>query len=201
MRTMDHHQSRIRRLRRLLVAFMSGAALVLLGSACPSTNTYPIDFFSEMHYQKSFRAQEAPRLDIPPGIVAITGGEPDYTFEEARNLQNPLAGDPRAIVRGQRLYQVNCVACHGPQGDGKGPLAVYWGLVQGAVLPANLKDPAVVARTDGELFWILTHGFTSPQNQVQYPGGVTNMPAFGKLLTSEERWALVAFLRQLQTQP
>ncbi|MDW7981916.1 MAG: cytochrome c [Thermomicrobium sp.] len=175
--------------------------VLLVASGCASTNTYPIDFFTEMHYQKSFRSQEPPGLDTPAGVVPITGGEPEYTLEEARSLQNPLANDPQAVARGQHLYQVNCVACHGPQGDGKGPLAVYWGLVQGAVPPANLKDPAIVARTDGELYWILTHGYTSPQNQVQYPGGLTNMPAFGKLLTPEQRWALVSYIRQLQQQP
>uniref|UniRef100_A0A7C2BF65 Cytochrome c n=1 Tax=Thermomicrobium roseum TaxID=500 RepID=A0A7C2BF65_THERO len=187
--------------RRFLLGVLAGSLLTILGSACVSSNTYPIDFFSEMHYQKSFRAQEPPRLDIPAGVVPITGGEPQYTFEEARNLQNPLANDPQAAARGQQLFQVNCVACHGPQGDGKGPLAVYWGLVQGAVPPANLKDPAVVARTDGELYWILTNGYTSPQHQTQYPGGLTNMPAFGKLLTPEQRWALVSYIRQLQQQP
>lgn len=186
--------------RRLVLGLLASTALVLLGSACVSSNTYPIDFFSEMHYQKSFRAQEPPRLDVPAGVVPITGGEPQYTLEEARNLQNPLANDPQAAARGQQLYAVNCVACHGPQGDGKGPLSVYWGLVQGAVPPANLKDPAVVSRTDGELYWILTNGYTSPQNQVQYPHNLTNMPAFGKLLTPEQRWALVSYIRQLQKQ-
>ncbi len=195
------HRKRFWSLRRLLVGLVTSTAVLVVGAACSSTNTYPIDFFSEMHYQKSFRAQEPPRLDLPPGVVPITGGEPAYTLEEARNLTNPLANDPQAAARGQQLFQVNCVACHGPQGDGKGPLAVYWGLVQGAVPPANLKDPAVVNRTDGELYWILTNGYTSPQHQVQYPDGLTNMPAFGRLLTPEQRWELVAYLRQLQQQP
>ncbi len=186
--------------RRLALGLLAGTALALLGSACVSTNTYPIDFFSEMHYQKSFRAQEPPSVDVPAGLVPITGGEPQYTLEEARNLQNPLANDPQAAARGQQIYAVNCVACHGPEGDGKGPMSVYWGVVQGAVPPTNLKDPAVVSRTDGELYWILTNGYTSPQNQVQYPHNLTNMPAFGKLLTPEERWALVSYIRQLQKQ-
>ena len=186
--------------RRLLRGLLAGAALTLLGSACASTNTYPIDFFSEMHYQKSFRAQEPPRLDVPAGVVPVTGGEPQYTLEEARNLRNPLANDPQAAARGQELYAANCVSCHGPQGEGNGPMSAYWRAVQGSVPPTNLKDPAVVARTDGELFWILTYGYTSPENQVQYPHNITNMPAYGKLLTPEQRWALVSYIRELQKQ-
>ncbi len=187
--------------RRVMLTLLAGTALALVGTACVSTNTYPIDFFSEMHYQKSFRSQEPPRLDIPAGVVPVTGGEPQYTLEEARDLQNPFANDPQAAARGQQLYQLNCAQCHGAAGDGNAPMAVYWRLVEGAVPPANLKDPAVVARTDGELYWILTNGYTSPQNQVQYPRGITNMPAFGKLLTPEQRWELVTYIRQLQQQP
>ncbi|MDW8059659.1 MAG: cytochrome c [Thermomicrobium sp.] len=198
---MGRYRRDLRQVRRLVLGLLAGTALAVLGSACVSTNTYPIDFFSEMHYQKSFRSQEPPRLDIPAGVVPITGGEPQYTLEQARDLQNPLANDPKAAARGQQLYQVNCVQCHGPQGDGKGPMAAFWGLTQGAVPPANLKDPAIVARTDGELYWILTNGYTSPQNQAQFPDGLTNMPAFGKLLTPEQRWELVAYIRQLQQQP
>lgn len=184
------------RTRVLLVGLLA----LVFAAGCSSTNTYPIDFFSEMHYQKSFRAQEPPRLDIPAGAVPITGGEVAYTFEEARDLQNPLAGDPQARERGAQLYAVNCAVCHGTEGRGDGRMAALWSTQQGAVPPADLTSTLVVGRTDGELYWILTNGFTSPENQVAFPGGLTNMPAFGKLLTPEERWALVAYIRQLQGQ-
>jgi mono/diheme cytochrome c family protein len=197
---MTRHPVRPSSARRFLTGFLTGLALVLVGSACVSTNTYPIDFFSEMHYQKSFRDQEPPRLDVPAGVVPISGGEPYYTMEEARNLRNPLANDPQAVALGKQLYELNCVTCHGQQGNGNGPLAVYWNIVQGAVPPTNLKDPRVVARTDGELYWILTHGYSSPEHQVKYPHDLTNMPAYGKLLTPEERWALVSYMRELQKQ-
>jgi mono/diheme cytochrome c family protein len=198
---MARNRRNLRTAHRLVLGVLAGAVLVLVGSACASTNTYPIDFFSEMHYQKSFRSQEPPTLDIPAGVVPITGGEPQYTMEEARDLQNPFANDPQAAARGQQLFQLHCVACHGPNGDGNGLMVAYWKAVQGAVPPTNLKDPAIVARTDGELYWILTNGYTSPENQAQYPGGLTNMPAFGKLLTPEQRWELVSYMRELQQQP
>lgn len=197
MVTMTGARAGVTRWRRIGLALVS-LTVIVTAAACSSTNTYPIDFFSEMHYQKSFRTGEPPRLDSPPGAVPITGGEPAYTFEEARDLENPLAGDPQARERGAGLFAVNCAVCHGPEGRGDGQMAAWWRARQGAVPPADLTSSVVANRTDGELYWILTNGFTSPENQVQYPGGLTNMPAFGKLLTPEERWALVSYMRQLQ---
>jgi mono/diheme cytochrome c family protein len=195
--TMTRASAGVARWRRIGLALVS-LTVIVTAAACSSTNTYPIDFFSEMHYQKSFRSQEPPRLDSPPGAVPITGGEPAYSFEEARDLENPLAGDPQARERGARLFALNCVVCHGPEGRGDGRMTALWRARQGAVPPADLTSSVVANRTDGELYWIITNGFTSPENQVQYPGGLANMPAFGKLLTPEERWALVSYIRQLQ---
>jgi mono/diheme cytochrome c family protein len=97
------------------------AAVLLIGlvvAACDSTATYPIDFFSEMHYQKSWHAQEPPRPDAPAGIVPITGGAvPNYTMDEAKAIPNPVPVNAQSQQLGQQLFAVNCQVCHGPNGD------------------------------------------------------------------------------------
>ena len=70
---------------------ISAVSLVmLLGGvvACESTNTYPLDFFMEMHYQKSFRTLEPPRPESPQGIVPIEGRAPLYNQQQASGLEN-----------------------------------------------------------------------------------------------------------------
>ena len=171
--------------RGLRRAWLLGAtmtlALVLVGCGdmIPSTNTYPIDFFSEMHYSKAWTAGEPDGLNPPEGSVPITGGEVAYSFEEAADLENPF--DSSAEV-GQQIYAINCQHCHGPEGAGDGPIAAQFEFYD-APIPSNLQESDL---SDGEMFHVVTYGLN------------THMPAFEKLLTQEERWAVVEHLRSLQ---
>ena len=83
------------------------------------------------------------------------------------------AGDAE---RGERVYLANCSSCHGPRGEGDGPVRTTpaSGSLAGAVTDA----------TDAELSYRIGYGVAG-----------TPMPAFAGLLTSEERDDLIAYLR------
>jgi mono/diheme cytochrome c family protein len=166
-------------------AWLLGASLTLalVLAGCASTNTYPIDFFSEMHYQKSWGAGEPDGWNPPAGAVPITGGEVAYTMEEAAELENPFAGDAAAEALGAQLFAINCSQCHGIDGQANTFIAATF-QGYGANPPANLVEMPR-GLNDGEIFFVVTHGF---------PEG---MPAFQRLLTEEQRWAVVAHLRTL----
>lgn len=215
---------RSRRLPRLgwLFGLLLLTSLVL--AACDSTNTYPIDFFSEMHYMRSYHEQEPPRLDSPVSAIPYKGGNanvggalgpdammvrqsptgspvaavvPNYSLEEAKDLKNPLPMNDATLALGQQLFAVNCAVCHGEQGKGNGIAATLIFKANDKPVPADLTNPTLLSPdtgqpaqlTDGELFYVLTHG---------YPTDQPVMPAFRNLLTPEERWALVAHIRQLE---
>lgn len=77
------------------------------------------------------------------------------------------------IVRGKMIYEKNCQGCHGKTGVGVG----------GAT--PNLTDPKrMAALSDQHLFDAVTKG---------RPG--TGMPAWGSLLTEQDRWNVVRYLR------
>ncbi|MEX2426567.1 MAG: c-type cytochrome [Thermomicrobiaceae bacterium] len=168
--------------RGLQRAWLLGATMTLAlvlagcGDVIPSTNTYPIDFFSEMHYQQSFGAGEPDGGDPPDGAVPITGGEVDYSFEEAAELENPFDSNPEL---GQEVYELNCVQCHGAEGAGDGYAAGFFE-GYGATVPANLQESDL---NEGEMFHVVTNGLG------EY------MPGFQPLITEEERWALVEYLQ------
>ncbi len=99
---------------------------------------------------------------------------------QARALKNPLANSPDVIEQGKSIYngKGGCVACHGIDGDGKGP-----GAVNMNPSPRNFQHHGFWRhRTEGEVFWVIKHGS---------PG--TAMIAFGSVLSDEEIWALIQY--------
>src|SRR5262249_14729471 len=86
-----------------------------------------------------------------------------------------------SVANGLALFHAHCTVCHGGGGQGDGPAAS--GLPR---RPADLTAPHTGQHTAGDLFWWLTHGI---------PGG--GMPGFGAVLTEDDRWDLINFLRAL----
>lgn len=176
--------------------FGAGLALLLVGvTGCKidSTNTYPIDFFSGMHYQDAYKQYEPPRPQAPEGIVPISGREPMYSQQELAELENPLEPtdlEPtdEVIARGQHIFEVNCQVCHGEQGQGDGPVAGYFQNAQDARPPADLTQERLVNIQDGYIYSVVRNGFGEW------------MPSFGNLIPGEDVWALVHYIRTLQQQ-
>ncbi|PWB77340.1 MAG: hypothetical protein C3F07_02130 [Anaerolineales bacterium] len=92
---------------------------------------------------------------------------------------NPLGSD--ASTNGAKVFQTNCETCHGPQGHGDGPV--------GQALdpkPKNLAGLQTVA-SDDYLFWRISEG---------KPG--TSMVGWKGILTEEQIWQVIAFVRTLK---
>jgi len=96
-----------------------------------------------------------------------------------RNVRAPTG--PEIIAKGRDEYREHCQVCHDVPDGAQSSIAA--GL---SPSPPDLADPATQARTDGELFFIISRGIR-----------MTGMPAFGKSEPDDVRWALVAFVRRL----
>jgi mono/diheme cytochrome c family protein len=92
---------------------------------------------------------------------------------------NPIAATVTSVDTGNRLYQANCAACHGVDGEGGGPLANTTP-IQPPSLKAHLSQ-----HTDGDLFYWISNGL---------PGG---MPAWSSQLSETDRWNLINYLRAI----
>jgi putative copper resistance protein D len=89
-----------------------------------------------------------------------------------------------SITRGMAAFQDNCVGCHGPMGEGNGPLSKDLKNAQGLkVDPADLTAPHVGTHTIGDIFHWLTFGGQS---------GV--MPSFSHVLDTDDRWDMINYL-------
>ncbi|MGH7229949.1 MAG: c-type cytochrome [Nitrospiraceae bacterium] len=127
----------------------------------------------DMQEQASYQPQESPRLHSPAGSVPL----------ESRSISGPPRSKAESrLKRGARLFAINCAHCHGPHGEGDGPVAGY--LVE---LPKNLRAPHVQKKTEPELYEILTHGRDA-------------MPSFEGELSATERWTLAHFVKQFKAE-
>ncbi|MGI4978133.1 MAG: CopD family protein, partial [Janthinobacterium lividum] len=120
------------------------------------------------------------------GIVMLAVPHLDLLFVPAFPTsfqRSPTGFAARSIAQGAALYPGQCAGCHGAQGHGDGPAAA--GL---AVPPADLTAAHLWMHADGALFWWLSHGIEGPE------GGMA-MPGFASVLSAEERWALIDYVR------
>ncbi len=106
-------------------------------------------------------------------------GDPWKAPPQADQLTDPLAGDPKAVQRGGKVFTSLCWVCHGMEGRGDGPTAASL-----QVRPADLVASTVQQQSNGALYWKIGHGRGE-------------MPAYEEMLSREDRWAVVHYLRSL----
>lgn len=92
---------------------------------------------------------------------------------------NPLAAD--AAAAGAEVFKTNCESCHGPQGHGDGPAGVALDPA-----PKNLAELQTQAGDD-YLYWRINTGKEG-----------TSMVAWKGVLTDEQIWQAIAFIRTLK---
>lgn len=87
-------------------------------------------------------------------------------------VTNPYPTRPVGLARGHKLYQDNCIGCHGPVGDGMGP-------AQPHIYPPPLNFTILKNRgvSGGILYYQIMNGITG-----------TAMPYFKRELESEKIW-------------
>ena len=174
--------------------------------AFPETGANAVQVFTEMHYQPSYKTQEGPRLLPPSDSVPVTGREvrptsvagyePLVPTQVAVDAYNSTGG-----AEAQHLYAVNCMVCHGPGLRGDGPITTLTGAdgdlaMENGPFPADLTSAFTVDSTDGELFGFISGGGRQGLASI-LSGRQTRspMPEFQRLLTEEERWQLVLYMR------
>lgn len=96
---------------------------------------------------------------------------------------SPTGFTADSIERGRVLYAAQCVACHGTDGRGQGPLAASQ-----PVWPPNLGGPLLWRRADGDVLWHVMNGMRDRR-------GAPTMPGFGGVLRDADAWALIDFMK------
>lgn len=152
-------------------------------------------FWTQMDRSPAYKAQSAnpvfadgESMQPPvPGTLARNAhpwhyaNTPEERARAGLELKNPLPHSPAVLKDGQRVFETFCLPCHGPQGNGDGPIIPKF------PNPPNFHTDQSKALNDGEMFHIITMG----RNK---------MGSYGSQVTWNERWEVIHYIRDLQKQ-
>ncbi|MDQ2834167.1 MAG: cytochrome c [Acidobacteriota bacterium] len=92
----------------------------------------------------------------------------------------PFPVTSAVLARGQERFNVYCTPCHSRVGNGAGMI------VQRGYAPAgNLHTPRMQAAPLGHFFHVISNGYGA-------------MPDYSSQIMTEDRWAIVAYIKALQ---
>ncbi|MBK8099205.1 MAG: c-type cytochrome [Planctomycetes bacterium] len=198
--------------RSLLNAVLLAIAALVLGACRGGTSSSPpVHLVLDMDFQPKVKAQSGSHLfhdgrgmRLPVDGTVARGAFVDQDlarFKDASGAfltQNPVALTPELLARGKERFAIHCAICHGHSGrGGTGPTHAH-GMV-GRRWPAGVQIPSFHFREgadantnraaiykDGELFDVITNGKGT-------------MPAYGPRISVQDRWAIIHYIRALQT--
>lgn len=187
------------------------AGLVSTTTACNTLDDAMVSVFGRsMRDQPTFDPYESPLMPAE-GAVSFSSGnfpadrnsvvvgaaeERDYDIPDFTNAQtpnpeaeiwsafsNPVPADEQSLARGEELFNRSCAVCHGANGIGaEANIASAW-----PVLPAyNLAMDPVQGYADSYIYAMIRVG-----------RGL--MPSYGHQISHFDRWNIVNYVRQLQS--
>lgn len=128
----------------------------------------------------------SPRWKDPANSMTSVVREPAPEW-----MRDPVASLPH-VTAGNVIFVTYCAPCHGTAGDGKGPASATLEDIGGQPCPASdLRSSVYKSGTEPEqVFRTLDTGLDG-----------TPMPEFHTVMSTEQRWNLVAFLETLRKAP
>ena len=176
-----------------VIAFTSVVALSGCARGCTSSRP-PIHLNPSMDDQPKVRSQTASTFFYDgasmrqpvPGTVAIGGLKEDAAFVTGKGADGQFVAtipgpmDEARLERGRQRYVIYCQPCHDARGDGKGIL-----FQRGNVPTATFHQEKILKYPDGQIFDVITNG-------------VGLMPAYRWPIPPADRWAIVAYVRELE---
>lgn len=134
---------------------------------------------------KYFKNGSAMRMPVP-GTVARGELFEDTKYYYGKDAdgnpvkENPVPVTMQLLKRGQNRFNIYCSPCHGLAGDGQGIV-----VKRGFLPPPNFHQDLVRNYPDGHIFDVISNG-------------IRNMPSYKHMISVEDRWAIVSYVRALQ---
>ncbi len=120
-------------------------------------------------------AHAVPRGTVNDGSVFYSGKNGDAL---ATSIPVPLTTE--LVQRGREEFDINCTACHGRDGYGRGMI-----VQRGFPPPPSFHTDRLRQAPVGHFFDVISNGYG-----VMYP--------FSSRITPADRWAIISYIRALQ---
>jgi mono/diheme cytochrome c family protein len=162
----------------------------LLSISCGKKSVPTLEYMPDMYRSPAQKAQELDPhtangvgMRTPPvGAIPVDFEPYSYGLLDtlpAHAMVNPLTPSKEVLEAGRKYYNTFCVVCHGVIGDGKGYIVPKF------TQPPSLLSDKVRNWPDGRIYHIATVG-----------QGL--MPSYKQQVPSDQRWAIIHYLRALQ---
>jgi len=165
-----------------IVASLSLAVLVLLAGCRQDMHNQPkfypqrgTTFFADGRSVRPQVENTVARGQNTHGAYFYTGMEDGH---EGNLMPFPVTID--VLARGQERYNIYCSPCHSRVGNGVGII-----VQRGYAKAGNLHEARLRAAPLGHFFSVISNGYGA-------------MPDYSSQVTTEDRWAIIAYIRALQ---
>ncbi len=180
----------------------SAAGLLPAAPNFEETSTYvdwtPGDYYWRVSESLPMRAMPQWHTWLDPEQISLVAGyvknmlifpdpanEPvDPETPEAAATQYKMPADTD-IMRGRQVYLQRCWMCHGDAGQGEGPDGKHL-----APMPANFTEADPKTMPDSDWYWRVSQGI-----------GNAAMPQWRLLLSEEDRWAAIKYIKATFANP
>lgn len=134
---------------------------------------------------KADRPPPAGSVPVAAGVLAMTssgrrGRELPQEWQAAATSTAPPPVTQALLARGQERYEIYCLPCHSPVGDGDGTI-----VRRGFPRPPSYHEQRLRDAPDRHFYDVISNGY-----------GI--MHSYADRVAPQDRWAIVAYIRALQ---
>ncbi len=191
----------------IIVSALAAVPFALAAKARYSRSPKPrIHAIGDMDWQPKYKAQRSnpvfadrrsTREDVPGTVAVGELREDDHLYKGkiggawATTFPEQIALDEKTMARGAERFGIYCTPCHGQSGKGDGMInqraeqLTLAGVANAWIPPTDITQEHLRYMPVGQLFDSITNG-------------VRNMPPYGSQILTEDRWAIIMYVRALQ---
>jgi len=120
----------------------------------------------------------APKTAVPGQVGSV--GEDGFPFKLSADPETRKKEIIEILDRGESRFNITCLPCHGKLGDGNGMVAM-----RGFRHPPTYHQDRLRNAPTSHFYDVMTNGFGA-------------MPSYAEVVTPEDRWKIIAYIRALQ---